>query len=180
VKITVANIPEEGLTREFLKDGDWFHSLLPERDGTDIAIERISGQYTAIKIGKTVSVRGSIETEITLECCRCLTEFVLPIRTEFKYTYVPVEKMSNKEELELTGEDLGFGYYKDDIIELDLIILEQIILQIPIKPLCDSSCKGFCPHCGINRNVEQCNHEITSFENPFAVLKQLKINNGKN
>lgn len=180
MNITVTNIPEEGLTRDFLKDGDWFHSLLPEKDGNDIAIERISGQYTAIKIGRTISVRGRLETEITLGCCRCLKEFVLPVSAEFKYTFVPVEKMSIKEELELTGEDLGFGYYKEDIIELDSIILEQIILQIPIKPLCDESCKGLCPRCGIDRNVEQCNHETMSFENPFAVLKQLKINNGKN
>ena len=180
MKITVANIPDEGLTREFLKDGEWFRSLLSEKNGTDIAIERISGKYTAIKIGKTVTVRGSLETEITLECCRCLKEFVLPVRTEFKYTFAPIEKMSEKEELELTGEDLGFGYYKDETIELDSIILEQVILQIPMKPLCDVSCKGLCPICGIDQNVEQCDHETFSFENPFAVLKQLKINNGKN
>lgn len=180
MKISVTNIPEEGLTREFLKDGDWFQSLLPERDRANIAIERISGQYTAIKIGGTVSVYGNIGTEITLGCCRCLKEFVLPISTNFKYAFFPVEKMPKKEELELTGEDLGFGYYKDETIELDTIILEQIIIQIPMKPLCDVSCKGLCPRCGIDRNVEQCNHESTSFENPFAVLKQLKINNGKN
>lgn len=180
MKINVANIPENGLNLQISKSRDWLREMLPEGDEIFFSVDRIEGRCSVTKIGKTVSATGTIETEINLECCRCLKEFILPVKTEFKYTYAPVEDLSGEEDLELTGEDLGFGYYKDNVIDLDPIILEQIVLQVPMKPLCKESCKGLCTHCGINLNVESCDHHITAFENPFAVLKKLKINKRKN
>ena len=52
---------------------------------------------------------------------------------------------------------------------------EQIILMMPLKPLCDETCKGLCPRCGANLNREACTCSTDTVNSPFAVLAKLKI-----
>ena len=76
----------------------------------------------------------------------------------------------------LQAEELEISYYQGDFIDLTPIICEQIILQIPIKPLCSEECKGLCPHCGINMNVASCSCHLEFVDPRLAVLKNIKIN----
>jgi len=174
LKISTANIPEKGLALQFSKSEDWLRKMLSEEDKAGFSADRIDGQCSVTKIGKMVSVKGNITAGINLECSRCLESFTLPIKTVYEYTFLPAEDMPGNEETELTGEDLGLSYYRNDTIDLDPIILEQIVIQIPIKPLCKESCKGLCPVCGINLNVASCNHKQMAFTSPFTALEKLK------
>jgi len=51
------------------------------------------------------------------------------------------------------------------------LIEEQVLISIPEKKLCSTSCKGLCQRCGVNLNRQSClcNEEIE--DHPFAVLK---------
>ena len=180
MKINVNTISNEGLKREALYDKDWLIELLPARDRAPFEIDTVSITCSASKVGRTVSMSLTIVTNLYLECCRCLKEFILPVSSEFTYTLLPAETMPRTEELELTGDDLVFGYYTDDTIDVDPLIFEQIVLQIPVKPLCSESCRGLCPRCGIDRNIESCDHENEDErKSPFAILKNLHIDTGK-
>jgi uncharacterized protein len=180
LKISIADIPEKGLTLQFSKSEDWLREMLSEKGKAGFSTDRIDVQCSVTKTGETVSVEGNITTGINLECCRCLESFTLPVKTVYEYTFLPVENMPEDEKVELTGEDLGLGYYRNDMIDLDPIILEQVVIQVPIKPLCNESCKGLCPVCGINLNVTGCDHKQTAFMNPFAALEKLKTHNKEN
>ena len=35
----------------------------------------------------------------------------------------------------------------------------QIIMEFPVRFLCSEDCKGLCPECGCNRNLENCGCE---------------------
>jgi len=180
MKINVKNLPGEGRTYRLTKSDEWLSTVLPESREPHFSIDDASVTCFVSRTGRTVNLRGTLETDVHLECCRCLKKFTLAVKAEFTYTLIPVDNMPEGEEVELTGEDLGFGYYKDDTVDLDPIILEQVILQIPIKPLCRESCKGLCPVCGIDLNRQSCNHQTEVFESPFAVLKKLKVKNANN
>jgi len=158
LQINISNIPEEGLNLRFSKSGEWLHRSLPTGDDCGFKVHEIDVQCFVEKILKNVSIKGRIDTGIELECCRCLAEFDLPVEIEFKYVLMPAGDLGEKE-LELTYEDLEHSYYETDTINLGQIIAEQVVLQIPVKPLCTVSCEGLCPVCGINRNIEKCGHE---------------------
>jgi uncharacterized protein len=180
MKITVSTIPDAGLEREALYDRDWLIEMLPGRDTMPFMIDTVSVRCRASKLGTTVSLSLRVATNLRLECCRCLKEFILPVDSEFNYMMLPAEKMPEGEEIELTGEDLGLDYYRDDTIDVDPMIIEQIVLQIPLKPMCAESCKGLCPQCGIDLNTETCDHRSDDGkESPFAVLKNLHIDKNK-
>jgi uncharacterized protein len=84
-------------------------------------------------------------------------------------------KKGSKQEDELSTEDLEYGYYQDDVIDLDTLIFEQVMLQIPIKVLCTDACKGLCPYCGMNLNTANCGCHAEFIDERLAVLKKLRV-----
>jgi uncharacterized protein len=178
VKIIINNIPDEGLKISLHKDGDWFRGLLPEKEKGDFSIQKIEVFCQAERIRETVFIDGSLETTVASNCCRCLEVTHLPVTTTFRYTFVP-EKKGSKQEDELSAEDLEYGYYQDDVIDLDNLIFEQVMLQIPIKVLCADTCKGLCPHCGINLNAANCGCHTDYINERLAVLKKFRVVDNK-
>ena len=172
--IYVTNIPEDELKLQFSKDGDWFRSFLREKEKRDFSLQKVDVFLSVKRLRETVLIVGNIETIVDVECCRCLDVTSLTLKNEFRYTLVPAGG-KEKEEIELHPEDLEFGYYRDDTVDLDQIIFEQIVLQIPIKVLCRDSCKGPCPHCGINLNVASCNCHADFIDERLAVLKKVEL-----
>jgi len=173
LQITISNIPEEGLDLRFSRSGEWFCRFLPGGDDCGLHVRKIDVRCLVEKVLKNVSIKGRIVAGGELECCRCLEPFDFPVEIEFKYILTPAEDL--EAELELASEDLEYGHYTGDEIDLGQLIVEQIILEVPIKPLCDDACKGLCPICGVNLNRATCDHKAQEESTPFAALKNFKV-----
>lgn len=174
MRLIASKIPEGGIDLGFEKDGEWFRGLLPEPASCDSVPDRIVVSCDARRINETVFIQGTISTALDMHCCRCLEPVRLPVESSFKYTFAPLPS-EPPEECELSADDLEFAYYKEDSIDLEMIVFEQIVLQVPIKPLCADSCRGLCPHCGINLNTANCGCEAERFDERLAALKKFKI-----
>ena len=173
MKINVTKIPEGGIALNFERDGKWFTENLAGETPPDFEPGRIEVVCRASRVMETVFVEGSVSTTIDVPCCRCLEMTRLPIRSTFKYTFAPMPTQS-PEEKELTADELDFAYYEGEIIDLDELVIEQIMLQIPFKPLCAEDCRGLCPHCGTNLNKTSCECKEEVFNERLAVLKKFK------
>jgi len=171
LKINVSKIPEGGMVLKFERNGDWFRENLPETKPADFELDRIDIDCTARRMRENVFIKGTVATAVDMSCCRCLEMIRLPIRSSFQYTFTPPPPPS-QDEVELNAADLDFAYYEGDVIDLDRVIFEQIMLQIPIKPLCAESCRGLCPHCGIDLNTTSCDCRSEILDERLAVLKQ--------
>lgn len=90
---------------------------------------------------------------LTLSCARCLEPFEITLEPAF--------------EVRLTEES-------GDIV-IDDEVRQHILLGLPAQPLCAPSCRGLCPQCGGNRNKNRCGCTPGTKENPFDVLKNLKL-----
>lgn len=178
MKIIINNIPEEGLNIQFHRDSDWFRNLLPEKERSDFALRDVDVSCTIKRIQENAFIDGKLETIVVSNCCRCLEITQLPVKNTFRYTFVPAKEKGTEEE-ELAPEDLEYGYYQDDVIDLDTIIFEQIMLHIPMKVLCADTCKGLCPHCGNNINMSRCGCHTDFINEKLAVLKKLKVSDNK-
>ena len=173
MKITVSKIPEGGMNLRFERNGKWFREKMPGATPFDFIPDRIDITCAARRMKENVFVEGTVATTVEMPCCRCLEKTRLPLQCSFKYTFAPPPSCS-QDEVELNAADLDFAYYEGDVIDLDTAILEQIMLQIPIKPLCAESCRGLCPHCGINLNMTSCDCRGEVLDERLALLKQFK------
>ena len=179
MKVSVSNIPEEGLSLKFVKNREWLENAVSSDQAESFTcIQDIQVSCTLRRLKENVFLEGSIGTVLELSCCRCLEAAMLPVDTAFRYTLVPLPDRQDSE-IELDSEDLEYSYYHDDAIDLEPLIFEQIILQIPIKALCRDDCRGLCPHCGANLNTATCHCGDAVVDDRFAVLKTMKIQKNK-
>ncbi len=116
----------------------------------------VAYDLTVKKTGDMVGIKGPIRCTLTLTCSKCLEGFMFPVDTFLDIELVPAALIPSASEVELKGDDLDVEYYEGDEIELEPYVFEEIMLSIPIKPVCREECNGLCEGCGANRNHEQC------------------------
>ncbi len=107
-------------------------------------------------VGRTLVVRGELETTARFTCALCLKEFESPIRVH------------------AFGRELETGSAAGEIIDLTGDIREDIILAIPAKPLCRADCRGLCPLCGGPLDERDCGcRDSGPSDSPFAGLNPI-------
>jgi uncharacterized protein len=127
-----------------------------------------------------IVVRGKAESVLKLECARCLE----PFEHRMVHNLAFVIKLARKGELngpECESSD-DFFVVSDAVegFEIAPIVRERILLSLPLKPLCDESCKGLCPQCGVNKNTETCNCTTDRTDERWSGLMELKQRYGGN
>jgi DUF177 domain-containing protein len=95
-------------------------------------------------------VNGDFTANIKLECVRCLEEYMQPIKAVFDELYAFSER---------TVTDSGLILPNDGYIDLQPLVREYLLIEIPISPLCKPDCLGLCTVCGANKNHTSCSHE---------------------
>lgn len=122
-----------------------------------------------------VRVDGRVTTKVKLSCSRCLEEFEAAVDSTFVIFYSEQTDEQMDEEVELSEKDLVSAYYQGNEIDLTPEIVEQVIMELPVKPLCREECKGLCPTCGAPLNSGECGCSRGDFNIKFSALKDLKL-----
>ena len=117
-----------------------------------------------LKNSKTPCVDGIIELDIVLPCQRCLDDLSLALKVNFNLAFVRHDQQSE----ELDSHYEIYVIEEEELATLDLIS-DEILLSIPMVPTHDYDC--------IKEINEQEIVEGKS-ENPFAILKKIKIADG--
>ena len=116
------------------------------------------------KNNKTPCVEGIIELDVVLACQRCLDNLSIALQVNFNLAFV----RHNQESEELDSHYEIYVIEEEELATLDLIS-DEILLSIPMVPMHDYDC--------IKEINEQEIVEEKS-ENPFAILKKIKIADG--
>jgi uncharacterized protein len=154
MKIDLTNIPSEGKKADFRLTPDWWR---PDPD--EDRIVGLEGPLSAwIKIypaGKKIVVEGFLSTRLLLRCDRCLEPYSWDLSTDFRI-YLSISPFKGELEVELSEDDLDLDFIDGNLLDPDQIIKEQIILNVPVKTLCTTECRGLCSICGCNLNITRC------------------------
>lgn len=148
--IEVDKIPQEGL--HIVRDFEFLSVDLVEEDA--VFLEPAHAEVIVNRLGEEVWIKGQMNVRLSVICSRCLRPFEFPLDLTFDLIYLPEELDEIKEELE--EEDINRLFYYNRQINLRDIILEQINLAFPLKPLCSEDCEGICPICGQVRREGRC------------------------
>ncbi|NEM91539.1 DUF177 domain-containing protein [Galbitalea soli] len=136
---------------------DFGNAVIGVRTGTEIEIEaRLESLHDGILVS------GSVDTEATGECVRCLIEVRIPVEVEFQ-------------ELFAYSFDEAFDYtVQDDHVDLEPVVRDAVVLSLPFQPVCQEDCLGLCPICGV-RLLDNPGHEHDAPVDPrWAALAGLE------
>lgn len=113
----------------------------------------LEARVQAELIQSDVLVTGEVSTVFTCSCARCLNNFDKPVTSKFKQTVDPV----------------------DNVVDVDYLIKEAVILDLPLKAVCREECLGLCPVCGKNKNEADCGCEVPTGAQAWDVLKNIQF-----
>lgn len=118
-----------------------------------------------------ININGKIQTIVELECDRCLSLFHQDIKSSFKIILSQVD-------LSVVNNDENIIPISSNTNEVDITspIRDALILSVPMKKLCRQDCKGLCPKCGVNLNIEKCKCVTDSIDSSWNPLKKILTN----
>lgn len=134
------------------------------RIGEDLDVTALRGSLRLTRTSQGVYVHGPMQAYLNLGCVRCLSTFRQALHVDFNdlFIYPPNE-----------AEDPLLVIPETGLLDLNPLLREYLLLDVPIQPLCRQECKGLCSVCGENLNEVDCQHPETAIDPRLEVLKAL-------
>lgn len=125
----------------------------------------VDGNVT--NLGTSLLVVGKIRTTSKNVCARCLQELIREVELDFSEEFY-----SSKDEI----NDEDVYTYQEEFLNIKDLVSELLLIEQPIKTLCQVDCNGICPVCGVNLNDSSCNCINVSINPKLLALKDYKFN----
>jgi uncharacterized protein len=141
----------------------WLRGAL---EGTDVGAAQGDGELDLrlSKSGPDVVVRGALSADLTVPCSRCLEPTVVSVREELSTLAVPkgagqpprgrqdgdkkekkFKEAADLDDDEGSPEEADVLVYEGDQLVLDDLVRDELLLGIPMIPLCSEACPGISP-----------------------------------
>ncbi len=98
------------------------------------------------KLGGKVQVTGHLSAHFPVSCGRCLEMAEVTVDEPFVMFFEQAADRRVVQDLELTAEDLHWRTFEGVEIDLSPILREQLLLAVPMTPLCRPDCEGLTGH----------------------------------
>lgn len=129
-----------GLQREYTRTApapaDLGIEVLRVPEGDPVEIEL---RLEAVMEG--VLVTGTAHARLEGECVRCLEEISDEVDVRFQELYLYDAPEAGEEDDELS-------VLQDDYLDLEPVLRDALVLELPFQPLCSDDCPGLCAECG--------------------------------
>ncbi|MFH1217515.1 MAG: DUF177 domain-containing protein [Pseudomonadota bacterium] len=168
-KINFYEIPDEGLSL-YLDDPSWFPEDM-EHQGV------VSAEVHLKRLGERVVVAGKISATVVFECDRCLEKYDQELDSRFNIDLELLDEenvLAEERDHFFHDEEMDMDFLHDSEIDIVDILQQQVILALPMKKMCSEKCRGICPGCGANLNLNECECK-TEKDSPFSILSKLKV-----
>lgn len=154
---------------------------VPEGWDTEV-LRLIPGQVLPLDLSLTAIDGGvllGIKAHGTLEgeCVRCLDPVSVPWTIDTYDVYSESGAASQRRtdsdaDIEAEGDELDpLKVIDRNSIDIEPVLRDAIFGNAPLQPVCDESCEGLCPHCGIRMEDAEPGHAHEFVDPRFAALE---------
>lgn len=123
---------------------------------------KVDVELTLEALTDGIVVHGKLQADWKFECRRCLRPLTGHTEVEVQELYQAV--ISDPDAYPITGEQL-------DLLEM---ARENVLLAVPLAPLCRTDCPGLCPQCGSDLQSAPCSCSRQVRDERWAALDALK------
>ncbi len=118
----------------------WLKSTFEESDATPLGEGEIDVRIS--KSGTDVVVHGHAKADVELPCARCLEPVKVTLEPEISVLMVPASKVRHEREHEMASSEADVLPYDGENVVLDDLVRDDLLLEIPMIPLCSETCPG--------------------------------------
>ena len=115
---------------------------------------------------------GRAKTTVALDCARCTIPFSYSLEAKVAF----FAELKDETASAPPPEDDNVLMFTENDVELDLstIVREELLINLPMMPVCRESCAGLCPQCGVDLNTGKCQCGQTAPDPRWEALLKLK------
>lgn len=117
---------------------------------------------------RKIAITAKVSLVLEMPCDRCLENVKVPMDLDFERK-VDAAASAQERIAQLDEQSYIDGYQLD----VDCMVLDEMITEIPDKVLCKDDCKGVCPKCGINLNHETCSCDRTELDPRMSIIRDI-------
>ncbi|MCS6843412.1 MAG: DUF177 domain-containing protein [Caldilineales bacterium] len=143
--------------------------LLPEL----IAAEPLIGHVQLMRTDRGILVQGELAGHVVVPCSRCLADVRVPVILHIEEQFQPTVDVVRGVFLEVDEEDEALLIDEHHILDLHEVLRQEVLLEIPMQPLCRPDCAGLCPSCGEDLNLGACQCATAEVDPRWADLGAL-------
>jgi uncharacterized protein len=133
--------------------------------------DQVPARLTMVFVGRGYTLSMVFSCRLEGACWRCLepADVDLDINVEdfFEVELPPMEELSEEDEASM-------WYEEDGVLNLSDWARDAVVEALPAKILCQPGCRGLCPQCGANLNLNPCDCEPPP-DTRWEKLKDLKL-----
>ena len=119
----------------------------PEGIGSDVigvpTNSPIALELTLEGVGDGVLATGTADVQLRGECARCLTEIEASAEVDLQELFLFPG---------VDADDAEASRVESEMIDLEPLLRDAVVLDLPFIPLCREDCAGLCSVCGVNLN----------------------------
>lgn len=116
----------------------------------------------------TLVLDGSVKFSLLIPCSRCLK----PVKVPFVLTLERTIDGNQTDEDRVKDLDEQ-SYLQGYCLDVDQLVRDELLLNLPMKVLCDEDCKGICNRCGANLNDETCGCDRSVPDPRMSVIQDI-------
>lgn len=170
--ISIHDLDAGGKQFRFPVRAAWIDVMLAPRGLDDVAAETGPGAKRAAREGDEVKasgdgdfdvrvsmsgndvvVHGRLKADLVVPCARCLKPAAVHIDQTVTALMVPAADVKptkgGDDDVELEAGDADVFPYEGDLVVLDDLVRDELVLEIPMIPLCSEDCPGISPPPGM-------------------------------
>jgi uncharacterized protein len=132
----------------------------------------VEGTAHLMRTQEGIAVRADLHTVTELECSRCLEPVPVSLDVHVEENFRPGFNVLTGVPMD-AGEDEALWIDEHHVLDLSEAARQYLVTLVPVGALCRPDCRGLCPTCGVNRNVEICRCDDVPVSGPFAALANL-------
>jgi len=156
---------EAGSSMSFALSGSIADLKVVSSRVNDDQIIEVSGVAESVHGGLLIT--GEISTRWEGECRRCLSPASGTLRIPVCELY---ERIGPDSRVPVESDTYR---YSGDVLDLREMVKDQVLLELPLAPLCKEDCMGLCANCGAELNLGHCGCEYAAIDPRWAGLDVL-------
>jgi uncharacterized protein len=116
-------------------------------------------------VAEGVLVSGRAAATAVGECSRCLTDLEMPVQTQLRELYAYPDSTTAA-----TTDDDEIPRLVDELVDLEPLVTDELVLALPLAPLCRPDCAGLCVDCGERLEDLEPGHSHEMMDSRWAAL----------
>lgn len=126
----------------------------------------------ASRSASEIVLRGTAGVDVAFDCARCLKRY--RTRLEAGLSILCLFDKVAEDDVDGCREGVIEIPSNSRFIDISGEVRSELMVHLPVKPLCDEACRGLCPMCGANLNEMTCSCEPDEHDSRWDALKNVK------